>query len=154
MRDLEKGKPFKNGYMRAKIVACPVKIKDKDRSLIMSILCQDEILQHFELMAFNLGQKADFNKFFSELDCGMILQIKQPYMKVNKRGHFMLRNDILSNLKIEHLPLNMHEFYYDQAEIFYKNGLYARSEKCVKQGYDSLRNDLRAVGPYSWIQIR
>ena len=29
MRDLEKGKPFRNGYMRAKIVACPIKIKDK-----------------------------------------------------------------------------------------------------------------------------
>ena len=52
-------------------------------------------------------------------------------MKVNKQGHFMIRNDILSNLTIVDVNENsdiIHEFYYDAAEIYYRQGLYLQAE--------------------------
>ena len=72
-------------------------------------------------MAFNLGRKADFTNFFNKLDCGMVILIKQPYMKVNKQGNFILRNDILSNLEIEKGASLEYaqELAYESAEIFY-----------------------------------
>ena len=107
-------------------------------------------------MAFNLGRKADFTNFFNQLDCGKVILIKQPYMKVNKQGNFILRNDILSNLEIEKGASLEYaqELAYEEAEIFYQNELYRCSEAIIQDGYKYVKNALKAVGPFSWWNIR
>ena len=53
-------------------------------------------------------------------------------MKVNKQGHFMIRNDYLSNLiasDVNDYEDILHEFCYDAAEIYYRQGLYKEAEE-------------------------
>ena len=52
-------------------------------------------------------------------------------MKVDKRGYLMIRNDVLSNITVN--VLNNHaifnEFWYDSAEMFYRQGLYENADE-------------------------
>ena len=124
LKDLQLGKPYKNGYLQVELLDRPIATQFKDMFFSVQLIGRDPAKQHFEIKIFNLGCKEEFSQFFNQMSCGSTIIVNQPYMTVNKQGYFMIRNDAISNIDYDKNYIVTPQFLYKQAELYYNNGQY------------------------------